>query len=582
MAIVLVPARSRAVVLFNIDWRTYNVIGRALINRPALRLTYDRGTLEIMTTSSERRRFKHVLRRLLETWAEERGIAIAGYGSMTFKRRKFLRGLEPDECYWIAKEAQMRGRDHIDLRVDPPPDLVLEIDIFHSSLDRMGIYGILGVPEVWRCSKKRLVFRAPARRQLRGYADQPLFPAPEAGRPDAVPGDADQCGRNRHRSTIPGLDSSEIPRQRCDAARTVTGAAMSAPLEAARLERAYQTALAALLAERHPDGYWVGELSTSALATAVAVSALSLVQKATAAHGSFTPWIDGGLAWLAAHQNADGGWGDTVKSFSNISTTMLCRAAFHLTGAADRFADCLRKADAWLAERHGRTPAELAEAVRARYGKDRTFSVPILMTSALAGLVEWKEVPSLPFELACFPHSWYRFLQIPVVSYALPALIAIGQAVYHHRPPWNPVARLVRKMAIPKSLRVLEAIQPSNGGFLEATPLTGFVTLALAGIGRAEHPVVGKAVDFLAKSVRPDGSWPIDTNLSTWVTTLSVNALAAAGDLEKLNKAIRIARMVAGAAVQGATSVHGGRSGGMGVDPIAGGRTGCRRHAGRC
>ena len=303
-----------------------------------------------------------------------------------------------------------------------------------------------------------------------------------------------------------------------------------------KLERAYQTALAALLAERHPEGYWVGELSTSALSTAVAVSALSLVQKATAAHGSFTPLIDGGLAWLVAQQNADGGWGDTIKSFSNISTTMLCRAALHLTGTADRYADCLRGADAWLTERHGKTPAELAEAVRARYSKDHTFSVPILMTSALAGLVEWEEVPSLPFELACFPQSWYRFLQIPVVSYALPALIAIGQAVYHHRPPWNPVARLVRRMAIPKSLRVLKAIQPSNGGFLEATPLTAFVTLALASIGRAEHPVVGKAVDFLVKSVRPDGSWPIDTNLSTWVTTLAVNALAAAGDLDKLDK----------------------------------------------
>ncbi len=306
---------------------------------------------------------------------------------------------------------------------------------------------------------------------------------------------------------------------------------MSASLDAGRLERAYQTALAALLAERHPDGHWVGELSTSALSTAVAVSALSLVQKATAVHGSFASLIDGGLAWLAAHQNADGGWGDTVKSFSNISTTMLCRAAFHLTRTAGRYADCLAKADGWLSC-YGKTPAELAEAVRARYGKDRTFSVPILMTSALAGLVDWKEVPSLPFELACFPQSWYRFLQIPVVSYALPALIAIGQAVYHHRPPWNPVARIVRRLAVAKSLRVLEAIQPSNGGFLEATPLTAFVTLALASIGRAEHPVVAKAVDFLAKSVRPDGSWPIDTNLSTWVTTLAVNALAAAGDLD--------------------------------------------------
>ena len=63
------------------------------------------------------------------------------------------------------------------------------------------------------------------------------------------------------------------------------------------------------------------------------------------------------------------------------------------------------------------------------------------MTCALAGLVEWREVPRLPFEMACFPQSWYRFLGLPVVSYALPALIAIGQAVHHHRPSWNLLAR---------------------------------------------------------------------------------------------------------------------------------------------
>jgi squalene-hopene/tetraprenyl-beta-curcumene cyclase len=310
---------------------------------------------------------------------------------------------------------------------------------------------------------------------------------------------------------------------------------MSAPPHL-RLESAYQIALAALLAERAPEGHWVGELSTSALSTATAVSALALVQKETSAHGSFDALIAGGLLWLAGHQNADGGWGDTVKSFSNISTTMLCRAAFHLTGTAAQHADCLRKSEAWLAECYGKTPGELAEAVRARYGKDRTFSVPILMTSALAGLVSWREVPSLPFELACFPQSWFRFLRLPVVSYALPALIAIGQAVYHHRPPWNPVARVVRRLAIPKGLRVLQAIQPSNGGFLEAAPLTSFVTLGLAGSGRADHPVVRKCVEFLVNSVRPDGSWPIDTNLSAWVTTLAVNALAGAGELEKLDK----------------------------------------------
>jgi squalene-hopene/tetraprenyl-beta-curcumene cyclase len=307
-------------------------------------------------------------------------------------------------------------------------------------------------------------------------------------------------------------------------------------LDRDRLEAAYQTALAALLAERESEGHWVGELSTSALSTAVAVSALALVQKATPAHGSFDRLIAGGLDWLAAHQNADGGWGDTVRSLSNISTTMLGRAAFFLTGAAERHPDTLKRAEKWLHERYGKTPAELAEAVRRRYGKDRTFSVPILMTSALAGLVEWKEVPSLPFELACVPQSWYRFVRLPVVSYALPALIAIGQAVYHHRPPWNPAARLARWMARGRSLRVLQQVQPSNGGFLEAAPLTAFVTLGLASIGLAEHPVVEKAVTFLVHSVRPDGSWPIDTNLSTWVTTLAVNALAAAGELQGLDR----------------------------------------------
>ncbi len=330
-----------------------------------------------------------------------------------------------------------------------------------------------------------------------------------------------------------------------------------------RLERAYQTALAALLAQRHPDGYWVGELSSSALSTATAISALSLVQKHSGT-GVYQKLIDGGLAWLTAHQNADGGWGDTVKSFSNISTTMLCRAAFRLaSGGREPPEDLapsvatahgpqganaprspivaprspsLERAEAWLFARYGGTPGDLAEAVRQRYGKDRTFAVPILATCALAGLVPWREVPPLPFELACLPQSWFRFLRLHVVSYALPALIALGQLVYFHRPPWNPIRRLVRALSRKRSLRVLERIQPSNGGFLEATPLTSFVTLSLAACGLADHPVAKKGAEFIVNSVRPDGSWPIDTNLSTWVTTLAINALVAAGELDKLDR----------------------------------------------
>lgn len=306
-------------------------------------------------------------------------------------------------------------------------------------------------------------------------------------------------------------------------------------IDANRLESAWKTARAALLAERTPEGFWVGELSTSALSTAVAMMALTLVQKSRASR-EFDALIRGGTEWLAANQNQDGGWGDTVKSVSNISTTMLCRAAFHLTGTAARHADSLQRCESWLRDGYGKTPEELSEAVRRRYGTDRTFAVPILTTCALAGLVSWREVPPLPFELACFPQSWFRFLKLRVVSYALPALIAIGQAVYTHRPPWNPLMRGLRHFARGPSLKVLERIQPSNGGFLEATPLTSFVTLSLASIGLSEHPVAKKAVEFIVQSVRPDGSWPIDTNLSTWVTTLSINALAAGKDLGNLDK----------------------------------------------
>src|SRR5207244_2945707 len=97
------------------------------------------------------------------------------------------------------------------------------------------------------------------------------------------------------------------------------------------------------------------------------------------------------------YQNADGGWGDTDRSFSNISTTMLCHAVFHGAAASGRFGEVVSRASAWI-ERTGGVPALLR-----RYGKDRTFSIPILTHCALAGLVDWRDVTPLPFELAAVP-----------------------------------------------------------------------------------------------------------------------------------------------------------------------------------
>lgn len=287
-----------------------------------------------------------------------------------------------------------------------------------------------------------------------------------------------------------------------------------------RLDAALATATQTLLAELNPQGHWTGELSSSALSTATAVVALGAVDRE-----QHRDLITGGLQWLARHQNADGGWGDTVKSRSNISTTALCWAA--LSGAASE-TDCassIANAEAWLTRAAG-SMAQLVPAIERRYGKDRTFSVPILMHLAICGRVSWREVPALPFELAAFPHQFFGALQLPVVSYALPALIAIGQAIHHHAPSANPLARLIRESSQARTLRVLESIQPENGGFLEATPLTSFVTMALASAGHAQHPVARRAIRFLRASAQPDGSWAIDTNLATWVTTLAIKALA--------------------------------------------------------
>jgi squalene-hopene/tetraprenyl-beta-curcumene cyclase len=287
-----------------------------------------------------------------------------------------------------------------------------------------------------------------------------------------------------------------------------------------RLKSGYEFAATALLSEAIPAGHWEGALSSSPLSTATAIAALSLtIQQHRDLATHLQPLIDGGLRWLAEHQNADGGWGDTVLSNSNISTSMLAYSAFHMTGAVAAFPKVVAAAEAHVFKCGG------FEAIRKLYGKDHTFSVPILTQCALAGLIPWTQISPLPFELGWLPHSFFRFIRLPVVSYALPALIAIGQARHFHAPSRNPLMRWLRNAAVKPTLRKLTSIQPESGGFLEATPLTSFVTMSLVSMGLADHSVARLGLKFLIDSVRPDGSWPIDTNLATWVTTLSVNAL---------------------------------------------------------
>lgn len=302
------------------------------------------------------------------------------------------------------------------------------------------------------------------------------------------------------------------------------------------LERTLRAARERLLALRGPEGHWEGELASSALSTATATWALAIVDRKKGTT-RFAGFVRRGLDWLAANRNEDGGWGDTVLSKSNLSTTLLAWSALAASEGSPDHARAVAAAEAWLRRKVGGVePERIARAVDERYGNDSTFSAPILTMCTLAGRLgpepdAWRLVRPLPFELAALPHAWWKHLRLPVVSYALPALIAVGQARYHGLPPRNPATRLVRRLARRRTLDILASIQPASGGFLEAAPLTSFTAMSLAAAGYADHAVVVRAVEFLCATSRQDGSWPIDTNLSTWVTTLSVNALSQGPDL---------------------------------------------------
>jgi Uma2 family endonuclease len=170
--------RPQRLVLHGVSWREYTRMLRAFAERPGYRLTYDRGTLEIMSPLFEHEADAELLGRFVFVLTEELGLPLQSGRSTTLRRRRMHRGLEPDHSWWIAHEPRVRGKRRIDLRVDPPPDLAVEVDVTRRSLNRMAIYARLGVPEVWRLDSRRgLTFQV---LQPNGrYAEQahsPTFP----------------------------------------------------------------------------------------------------------------------------------------------------------------------------------------------------------------------------------------------------------------------------------------------------------------------------------------------------------------------------------------------------------------------
>jgi Uma2 family endonuclease len=146
------------IVLKGIHWDTYQALVRDLELQPSRRLTYDNGSLEIWMPLPPHESYKRWLGRFVEIVTEELDIEIRSLSASTWSREDLAKGVEADECYYIQNEAVIRGKMAIDLTVDPPPDLAIEIDITNPSLPRLPIYRALGVPEVWRFDGSRLQF----------------------------------------------------------------------------------------------------------------------------------------------------------------------------------------------------------------------------------------------------------------------------------------------------------------------------------------------------------------------------------------------------------------------------------------
>lgn len=141
---------EQRMVLHNVSWETYERLLRDHEDAGAPRFAFDRGTLEIMSPLPEHERLNRAIQLLLPVIAEQAGVELYSLGSTTFNREDLQQGFEPGSCFYIQHADLVRGQDRIDLHRDPPPDLVVEIDITHPSLDKLPIYAQIGVPEIWR------------------------------------------------------------------------------------------------------------------------------------------------------------------------------------------------------------------------------------------------------------------------------------------------------------------------------------------------------------------------------------------------------------------------------------------------
>src|ERR1043165_9812210 len=136
--------------LSSVSWEEYEALLNDLVLWPGMRVTYDNGSVEIMSPSREHEMYKEFVASLARVISDESGITLETGGSTTFRQKRKAKGAEPDTCFEVQNAARIIGKRTIDLEADPPPDVVVEIDLTNESLGKFNIYAAFGVPEIWR------------------------------------------------------------------------------------------------------------------------------------------------------------------------------------------------------------------------------------------------------------------------------------------------------------------------------------------------------------------------------------------------------------------------------------------------
>jgi Uma2 family endonuclease len=154
----VVSLPEQKVILENSSWETYQRLLAENQDNGGTHFIFDSGRLEIMVLSSKHEKLSRTMAVMVEVIAEELGIDIANFGSTTFKNQELNRGFEPDSSFYIQNEERVTGKEELDLAVDPPPDLIIEVDITSPSLNGFPIFAAFGVAEVWRYQNGQVTF----------------------------------------------------------------------------------------------------------------------------------------------------------------------------------------------------------------------------------------------------------------------------------------------------------------------------------------------------------------------------------------------------------------------------------------